>query len=777
MTEVRAGIVIEGDASGAQQSLQATAAALKKANDELKQTNTQASAADERAESAFSSVVNLSKSVGGLAAENRTLTEIATAKWATEAAEAFFGAARGADSFGGSLKGLASFEEQIADVHEANRVLATYAEQLETVAEANTQTAATVERTGASFALPIRRMQIYKGGAEGVAAATDKVREKSGGLFRTVVTLNQGWSLLRKTGRAVEAMFANTVSKAIEYRSEMDAVRIASERQDAQTRVASARIGDLFVPAVLGLKAAYLEATEDAADFGEENKKVTQIMIANWAVDGARALTSGLAVALNIVNKSVHGLEMGYHGLAFAALSFAQQLAEITDPEAVESHRRLQAEIDGHFAAMNQANREMEGFDKRLDELTTKAGVYFETAKEAAEKFAGKTGTLIDPEAEAKRQANADSIIRARLSAIQDAATIEEQLRAVDAARHSIAEEKKLAVTRDRFRAMQDMLRDLDRAQIDLQTKELARQEMLASRKIELERGVDEYMIANLERLEEQREREREIYKTDLEARTEHEKNAIEQLAQIAEKRGQMVADFAGSAFGSLYGGLKGLVRDLASNTKDAGEVAISFIGGLAEAMLDKVAEMGIQWLVAQIAMSVATKTEAFARIQAYAAEAAAAAFAANIGIPVVGPAIAVGEAAAAYAATMAFASGLAFREGGIVPQLPGTQRGVDGVPIVAAPGEGILPVWLMDSLRALVLGQRPTMDGGGGSAPQATAAPVGAPSVHVHYSSLDRPDRGWGRAIEKSVGPELSRAYARGTFNPSRAGRYKRPR
>lgn len=101
----------------------------------------------------------------------------------------------------------------------------------------------------------------------------------------------------------------------------------------------------------------------------------------------------------------------------------------------------------------------------------------------------------------------------------------------------------------------------------------------------------------------------------------------------------------------------------------------------------------------------------------AHAEAAAAAAFHAMSGIPVVGPAL------GAVAAAATFAGAMAFREGGVVP---GVALG-DVVPAMLEPGEGVVPKSVMGSLRDLA------RNGGmGGGVHYNIASPHFSPTIHA---------------------------------------------
>ena len=192
--------------------------------------------------------------------------------------------------------------------------------------------------------------------------------------------------------------------------------------------------------------------------------------------------------------------------------------------------------------------------------------------------------------------------------------------------------------------------------------------------------------------------------------------------------------------------------RRLRDEVKTTGQVVGDAALNLGEALIDGLVGKLGEWVAGKLMEEVTTKATALSEIKAYAAVAAGAAYAANIGIPVVGPGLAVAAAAETAAFYATLAGTLAFAEGGKVPNTSGSRAGVDSVHAMLTPGEVVLPPWFVDKLLAFAGAPRSAR------AP-AAAAPSGGP-MHITFQTLEVQDRsGWQRMLDRKFMPAVAKS------------------
>jgi hypothetical protein len=215
--------------------------------------------------------------------------------------------------------------------------------------------------------------------------------------------------------------------------------------------------------------------------------------------------------------------------------------------------------------------------------------------------------------------------------------------------------------------------------------------------------------LADTEKMGKAKVAEARKVNTEIEALDRKHLNQLQELDKEQAQAGKVAAMETANAFGQSMLQVAQGHQSMAKAAQAAFEkmVSASLQAALMEVAHEKTAQM------------------------AHAESAAAAAFHAMAGIPVVGPALGAVAAAATFAAAMAF------ENGGIVP---GTGTG-DIVPAMLTPGEGVVPKGVMEGLSNLA--KSGGMSGG----------PAHVTHVHIHHSptihALD--SEGMDRVLEKN--------------------------
>ena len=215
--------------------------------------------------------------------------------------------------------------------------------------------------------------------------------------------------------------------------------------------------------------------------------------------------------------------------------------------------------------------------------------------------------------------------------------------------------------------------------------------------------------LADTEKMGKAKVAEARKVNTEIEALDRKHLNQLQELDKEQAQAGKVAAMETANAFGQSMLQVAQGHQSMAKAAQAAFEkmVSASLQAALMEVAHEKTAQM------------------------AHAESAAAAAFHAMAGIPVVGPALGAVAAAATFAAAMAF------ENGGIVP---GTGTG-DIVPAMLTPGEGVVPKGVMEGLSNLA-----KSGGLSGGTTQVT-------HVHIHHSptihALD--SEGMDRVLEKN--------------------------
>lgn len=550
-----------------------------------------------------------------------------------------------------------------------------------------------------------------------------------------------------KVIKDVSRALVDMVQQAVAFQSEFAPLRRGFEQSASKIKTSFATITSAALPAVIGLMTALGDAFGAVGEFVNQNRELIATNLVKWAVDSGRALVSGLATGASIANKAINGLKMGANLAEQAYYALNAELDEAAakksgDSKYADKAREEQRLAGLAFAAAAKNVRDMEKFDKDLDDLVTKSGEYLGKAEKVGLEMAKKPVKVIDPEEEAKRTAEFDHQLGLRLAMIQRNGNTTQAIEQALVLQHDVFEEKKRSSTVARMHQEQVQLLAISQLIHQLETKQGADAAALAELKKKYSDGVAEAQLANLQRVAEQEERDQDrrnalrdreladandkvgrmsagfekaqgfmslITQIESERRMAMEKGNVDRAAKLEEDSIQARK----SAFAEYYEGVrevvggvvdaaKTLIKAGVDGTRDMGQVAIGIAASIGEAVLDKLLGMFVGFITEQIAnlllkgvaQSAIGAAAGAANITANAAVAASAAIAATAAIPVLGPALAPAAGAAAFTEAMAYlpialGSAVAMATGGLVL---GGAAGLDSVPAMLMPGEYVVP-------------------------------------------------------------------------------------
>lgn len=550
-----------------------------------------------------------------------------------------------------------------------------------------------------------------------------------------------------KVIKDVSRALVDMVQQAVAFQSEFAPLRQGFEQSASKIKTSFATITSAALPAVIGLMTALGDAFGAVGEFVNQNRELIATNLVKWAVDSGRALVSGLATGASIANKAINGLKMGANLAEQAYYALNAELDEAAakksgDSKYADKAREEQRLADLAFAAAAKNVRDMEKFDKDLDDLVTKSGEYLGKAEKVGLEMAKKPVNIIDPDMVAKNAAAADNAIAKLVERVSYFHHFEQNMADLSEIRHKLREEEKLATTNERLWAVQDRLRQTDALESKIRLAESSRAEQQAARQKALAQGVADIRISNLERVAEHEERDHDrrnklrdreltdandkvgrmsagfekaqgfmslITQIESERRTALEKGNIDRAAKLEEDSIQARK----SAFAEYYDGVKDVVGGVVDaaktlikagvdGTRDMGQVAIGIAASIGEAVIDRLLGMFVGFISEQIAnlllkgvaQSAIGAAAGAANITANAAVAASAAIAATAAIPILGPALAPAAGAAAFTEAMAYlpialGSAVAMATGGLVL---GGAAGLDSVPAMLMPGEFVVP-------------------------------------------------------------------------------------
>jgi hypothetical protein len=340
------------------------------------------------------------------------------------------------------------------------------------------------------------------------------------------------------------------------------------------------------------------------------------------------------------------------------------------------NERRLEAEEQGHrlsiqeeiqfweakLAAAKKGTAEYEGIVAKLAGLKERAG------KGGASSGAlGPQTTSVDTSAAEQQFIDG---LQAQAKAAEQAAREE-----LEIDRDSIQEKTRLA-QEDYRNTVADLHQELAEHRITKQ-QELALERDAANQEYQIELG----LVREKEALD---MGERRAYARDLASEVQltraHDRQMLELMRQTANETAQLWQQ----AFKKISADFNDAVAKWVVTGKGFEQSMVTALRGIAENFTKNVLQMTEQWLLGLLIQKTAMKSQ----VMADAKVAAANAYQAVVGIPVVGPVLAPAAAAAAFAGVMAFES---FDAGGVVANRMGFAGMGGHVPVLAEAGERVL--------------------------------------------------------------------------------------
>lgn len=520
---------------------------------------------------------------------------------------------------------------------------------------------------------------------------------------------------LRTLGAAVrvaERAYAATIGASIELRSETDHNRRVWDGLGKSIDESSAKIGDMFLPAALALKSAFSDTLKSITGTKTAADELTQVAIADWAINAGKALVTGLAFGATAANMAINGLAMAGNVGSGLWNRYSLALAKVgvalggTDEGLTEMQRAVD---DSDSAAAHSMSR-MKEWERQIVAVTKSMKTGLTDARKAAQDAAKHTGGRVVGDKSA-----------------QDAAT----KRAAEIEREEIESNDRQFELRKTLRANRERIAK-EEAQTEKELREKSDQEEEDSNNLQYD-----------------------LRKT---LKRNREQLAEEEAKKEKERIDDMKASFR-SGFGTVFSGMKTLVGDLVEGTKDAGEAFGDFAKGIGEALLDAIAEEAAARVAAALfaaTVDTAVKSEQVATAAAVGGANAAASAAET---PIIGPLIAI-PIGLALAAAIASSFAIAANKGAIVPSLPGSQRGVDSVPAMLAPKEMVLPADLSEMFQAMGATFRANKSGGGSGG--GGGGRVVIEKLELKASSIERPSPEHLDRVAEQIVPAIVRVMQR---------------
>ena len=459
--------------------------------------------------------------------------------------------------------------------------------------------------------------------------------------------INQGLELAKKAFRAFEAVVVAAVHRALEFRFSWDPARKTLENFSAKLLEAQARIGDMLIPALVGLSEGLTPVINGFLGWAGAQEKVVQAKIVDYVVDVAEVLVKGAAFGLQTVIKVWTGWNMLIgsarsilvrYGLAVEDLMIkVGLLSDVEGKSAEEREVTNQRMIDQADATTAKLVADYDTISAGIDDVRGS----LLSGLEASRQF-GKT--YVD---EAKRATTATAALEAAQKSLLD--TMEKDM--ADAAVRSVAKTRELR----------------EREEADI-----------AASRIQQIDGESEKVAFFRELGEKQRKEEKDRLKA-----------SVEEYESLGK---------------SIFGTFTSAFSGVADGTKTLAEA----FQQLGSSIVSMIISMAAEWAVAEGARAIASQAASNTVIAGRAGEAAAGAASSQAGIPIIGPALAIAAGAAMLAFVLGFAAGGSsegpkgsvappgvsngtvqkFASGGFVS---GGIHGVDSVPALLMPGERVL--------------------------------------------------------------------------------------
>lgn len=469
---------------------------------------------------------------------------------------------------------------------------------------------------------------------------------------RSLNALNNGIQIFERIFRSLDNVIGGFIRKAIEFRSSTDAGKASVTAFSDSLAVTQARIGDTLMPLLQGIVSVLGPLNVQFQQWLQTNEKLIQAGVIEWSVDVATALTSGIAVAVNLVVRAWHGWNM--------IIGTTKNAWERTREGLLKGAAAIIPTVEKVRGKLH----ELAGTTDELAPLLNAAGVAAATMGAEAGKAGDDAGdALAKMYGEAiKTQAAIDSIVTKLQSGIGGIGVA-----AYDALNNSIQRGNKSA-------------------------EEMAA--AVAARNADIAKAAKFYADAEIHSIKERLDADKvaqnkrnEVYTQGVDVRIAAlQRQADSEAAQVERSIAQREED----KDKALEAGrtIVGIGREAVTAFTEGGDAVKEFFTSIASRAIDVLTDLALQWVVSKGIETAATTAAATTEIAANTAVAATGAASSQAGIPIIGPILAVAAAAAMVAAMIAFSGGFAL--GGVVPGGIGSP-GVDSRLAMVAGGERIL--------------------------------------------------------------------------------------
>jgi hypothetical protein len=145
---------------------------------------------------------------------------------------------------------------------------------------------------------------------EGIRGAADKAKSAFKAFGVGVALFNQGLELAKKAVQTFKVLISDTVAKALEFRRAGDPVVEEFDEMRRSADVLRARIGDVLIPILLGLKDTFTDTGNSVVEFINTNRKLIATKITEYLAETARVLIKGVAFGATLVAEAFFGVRM-----------------------------------------------------------------------------------------------------------------------------------------------------------------------------------------------------------------------------------------------------------------------------------------------------------------------------------------------------------------------------------------------------------------------------------------------------------------------------------
>lgn len=306
---------------------------------------------------------------------------------------------------------------------------------------------------------------------EKTSASLEKIAKS----FLGFLKLSLAVKAVKELGQAFQALISNSLA----MQSSGSPLVAQFEAAATKIKVSAASIAGAALPAIDGMATAAADALGEIADFVNTNRELIATDIVKWAVDSGRAIISGVAVAATLANKSIHGLQMGWYSLKAAAMGTLAEMERREGGKNAEANAKLfQESADRALGSASATVREMERYDKTIDDLVSKAGGYLNKAEKIGLQTAKAKPRFSDPEGDAAAMAAKEREIARYIELATKATTQEKALNASTLAWFALNEQKKMTIAGEtasaaiaRQEAIADKIRAVNELETQLQNK------------------------------------------------------------------------------------------------------------------------------------------------------------------------------------------------------------------------------------------------------------------------------------------------------------------